>query len=132
MTNRIFRYKVSFLNLAGVAVVAVAALCAFLSCTVVGSAVGLALLLAVVSMAERMAHTAYTLTADGLLVVSRGRFSRRVTVRLTDIVAVESVRGGVMPVSYVLIRYGAGHELSAQPVDAEAFVVEIRKRQTAV
>ena len=127
MTNRTFRYKVSFLNLVGVAVVAVAALCAFLSCTVVGSAVGLALLLAVVSMAERMARTAYT-----LLVVSRGRFSRRVTVRLTDIVAVESVRGGVMPVSYVLIRYGAGHELSAQPVDAEAFVAEIRKRQTAV
>lgn len=129
MINRTFHYRVSFLNYAAIIVVAVAALCAFWHKSAANAVVGLALMIAVVLMVERIVHTAYTLTADGRLRVSKGRFSRRVEIRLTDIVSVETVHGRLLPVRYVLVRYGAGHELAVQPANEEVFIEEIRKRQ---
>lgn len=128
MTNRTFHHKVSLLNFAGIAVVAVAAFCAFWYRSAAGAAVGLVLMVAVVSMVERTIHTVYVITGDGLLVVSRGRFSRRVVVRLADISSVEVVRAGLLPVAYVLVRYGSGRELSLQPDNAEGFVREVKRR----
>lgn len=132
MTNRTFHYRVSFLNYAAIIVVAVAALCAFWQRSAANAVVGLALMVVVVLMVERIVHTAYTLTADGRLRVSKGRFSRRVEIRLTDIVSVETVHGRLLPVRYLLVRYGSGHELAVQPANEEAFIEEIRKRQKAL
>lgn len=132
MINRTFHYRVSFLNYAAIIVVAVAALCAFWHKSAVNAVVGLALMIVVVLMVERIVHTAYTLTADGRLRVSKGRFSLRVEIRLADIVSVETVHGRLLPVRYVLVRYGAGHELAVQPASEEAFIEEIRKRQKAL
>lgn len=132
MINRTFHYRVTFLNYVAIIVVAVAALCAFWHKSAANAVVGLALMIAVVLMVERIVHTAYTLTADGRLRVSKGRFSRRVEIRLTDIVSVETVHGRLLPVRYVLVRYGAGHELAVQPANEEAFIEEIRKRQEAL
>ena len=132
MINRTFHYRVSFLNYAAIIVVAVAALCAFWHKSAANAVVGFALMIVVVLMVERIVHTAYTLTADGRLRVSKGRFSRRVEIRLADIVSVETVHGRLLPVRYVLVRYGAGHELAVQPANEEAFIEEIRKRQKAL
>ena len=132
MINRTFHYRVSFLNYAAIIVVAVAALCAFWQRSAANAVVGLALMIAVVLMVERIVHTTYTLTADGRLRVSKGRFSRRVEIRLADIVSVETVHGRLLPVRYLLVRYGAGHELAVQPANEEAFIEEIRKRQKAL
>ena len=127
--NRTFHYRVSLLNYVAIAVVAAAALCMFWHRSAAGAVAGLALMMAVVLMVERIVHTAYVFTADGMLVLSKGRFSRRVAIRITDIVSVERVRAGVLGVRYVLIRYGAGREVSVQPAGEEAFVGEITRRQ---
>lgn len=127
--NRTFHYRVSLLNYVAIAVVAAAALCMFWHRSAAGAVAGLALMMAVVLMVERIVHTAYVFTADGMLVISKGRFSRRVAIRITDIVSVEGVRAGVLGVRYVLIRYGAGREVSVQPAGEEAFVGEITRRQ---
>ena len=127
--NRTFHYRVSLLNYVAIAVVAAAALCMFWHRSAAGAVAGLALMMAVVLMVERIVHTAYVFTADGMLIISKGRFSRRVAIRITDIVSVERVRAGMLGVRYVLIRYGAGREVSVQPAGEEAFVGEITRRQ---
>lgn len=127
--NRTFHYRVSLLNYVAIVVVAAAALCMFWHRSAAGAVAGLALMMAVVLMVERIVHTAYVFTADGMLIISKGRFSRRVAIRITDIVLVERVRAGVLGVRYVLIRYGAGREVSVQPAGEEAFVGEITRRQ---
>ena len=127
--NRTFHYRVSLLNYVAIVVVAAAALCMFWHRSAAGAVAGLALMMAVVLMVERIVHTAYVFTADGMLIISKGRFSRRVAIRITDIVSVERVRAGVLDVRYVLIRYGAGREVSVQPAGEEAFVGEITRRQ---
>ena len=127
--KRTFHYSVSLLNYVAIAVVAAAALCMFWHRSAAGAVAGLALMMAVVLMVERIVHTAYVFTADGMLIISKGRFSRRVAIRITDIVSVERVRAGVLGVRYVLIRYGAGREVSVQPAGEEAFVGEITRRQ---
>ena len=127
--NRTFHYRVSLLNYVAIVVVAAAALCMFWHRSAAGAVAGLALMMAVVLMVERIVHTAYVFTADGMLIISKGRFSRRVAIRITDIVSVERVRASVLGVRYVLIRYGAGREVSVQPAGEEAFVGEITRRQ---
>ena len=127
--NRTFHYRVSLLNYVAIVVVAAAALCMFWHRSAAGAVAGFALMMAVVLMVERIVHTAYVFTADGMLIISKGRFSRRVAIRITDIVSVERVRAGVLGVRYVLIRYGAGREVSVQPAGEEAFVGEITRRQ---
>ena len=127
--NRTFHYRVSLLNYVAIVVVAAAALCMFWHRSAAGAVAGLALMMAVVLMVERIVHTAYVFTADGMLVISKGRYSRRVAIRITDIVSVERVRAGVLGVRYVLIRYGAGREVSVQPAGEDAFVGEITRRQ---
>ena len=127
--NRTFHYRVSLLNYVAIAVVAAAALCMFWHRSAAGAVAGLALMMAVVLMVERIIHTAYVFTDDGLLVVSKGRFLRPVSIRVGDIIEVKRMRMSVLPQGYVLIRYGAGHELSVQPANEDAFINEIRRRQ---
>lgn len=127
--NRTFHYKASFLNYAVIIVTAVCALFVLWDRSAANAVVGVALMIAVVLMVERIIHTSYIFTDDGLLVVSKGRFSHVLSVRVSDIVSAEIVCAGVLPVKYVLLKYGAGHEISLQPVNGEAFISEIRRRQ---
>lgn len=127
--NRTFHHKVSWLNISGIVAVAGAALCFFCHRSAANAAAGLVLLLACVLMIERILHTVYVFTADGLLVINRGRFSRQTVIHVSDILSAEKLRAGVLPVRYVLVRYGAGHEVAVQPVNKDAFIGEIRRRQ---
>lgn len=127
--NRTFHYKASLLNYAGIAVVAAASLCVFWHRSAANAVVGTVLMLTVALMVERIIHTAYVLTDDGLLVINKGRFSRPVSIRVSDIIEIKRMRMGVLPLSYVLIRYGAGHEVSVQPANGDVFINEIRRRQ---
>ena len=68
--NRTFHYRVSLLNYVAIVVVAAAALCMFWHRSAAGAVAGLALMMAVVLMVERIVHTAYVFTADGMLVIS--------------------------------------------------------------
>ena len=78
---------------------------------------------------ERIIHTSYTLTDDGVLEIYQGRFSSMRRLPLSDIVSVE-VKKPLLGISnYVLIMYGANHFVSVQPDNEEAFIREIKKRQ---
>ncbi len=85
-----------------------------------------------VLMIERIIHTVYVLTADGRLIISRGRFSRRLSVPVNEIIRMSVVKAGVLGVRYILIEYGAGHETAVQPVNEEAFLNEVRDRQERI
>lgn len=130
--NRTFHYRVSFLNYAAIVVVAACALFALWHRSAGNAVLGVVLMAAVVLMVERIIHTSYVFTDDGMLVVCKGRFSRTRAIRVGDIVSAEIVRAGLLPVRYVLVRYGAGREVSLQPVNDEAFISEIRRRQALV
>ena len=98
ISDRTFHYRASFLNYAAIVAVGVAALCVFWHRSAANAVVGLVLMVAVVMMVEKVLHTAYTFTADGRLVVSRGRFSRPIYIKVSDIVKAERMRAGVLGV----------------------------------
>lgn len=86
----------------------------------------------VVLMIERIIHTVYVLTSDGRLIISRGRFSRSLSVPVNEIIRMRVVRPGLLGVRYIFIEYGAGHETTVQPVNEEAFMREVRDRQERI
>ncbi len=81
---------------------------------------------------ERLIHTAYTVTPDGKLVLSFGRFSRSKEILLKDITSVErssSMRIGKFAVMrYVLIKYGEGKCVALLPVKEDEFVRLMEER----
>ena len=94
------------------------------------SVIVLSLLLVVA--VERIIHTTYTVTADGRLVVSHGRFSRRLDIPLSGLRRVERIRrlraGRHSLFSYLLVVYGDGKCVAVMPVREEDFVAELKRR----
>lgn len=89
-------------------------------------------MLCLVFSIERLIHTVYTVTADGRLIVCRGRFARCRERRLEDIVSVQratSAKFGRRALfSYVLLVYKDGRHDALQPVKEEEFVSLLEKR----
>ena len=50
-------------------------------------------------------------------------------VPVKDITRISPIRRQWLLIDYLLIEYGAGHEAEVQPVNEEAFLQEIKKRQ---
>lgn len=130
--NRSFHYRASWLNYTCIIVVAVAAMYSLWHRSVVNAIVGFMLMGVVVLMIERIIHTVYVLTSDGRLIISRGRFSREMSVPVNEIIRMSVIRPKLLGVRYILIEYGAGHETTVQPVNEEAFMREVRDRQERV
>lgn len=99
-----------------------------------GILAALSLLLMVV-LVERSIHTSYTVTTDGMLLISRGRFSKLFSIPLLDIHRIEQVRrvrlGSFCLNSYLLVYYGSspGEEkvVSLIPSNEEELVTYIQK-----
>ena len=93
-------------------------------------AIFLALLLLVVI--EQIIHTAYTVTSDNTLIISRGRFSRKKTIPISDIVTIRKCHSmrvaGYSVTNYLLIEYGNNKFASAMPVKEQEFVELLHKR----
>lgn len=89
------------------------------------------MLLLVVNI-ERLIHSTYTVTSDGKLVLSFGRFSRNREILLKDITLVEpacSMRVGKFAVMrYVLVRYGKDKCEGLLPVKEEEFIRLLEER----
>lgn len=130
--NRSFHYRASWLNYTCIFIVAGAAMFSLWHRSAVNAVVGFLLIGVVVLMIERIIHTVYVLTSDGRLIISRGRFSREMSVPVNEIIRMSVVRPGMLGVRYILIEYGAGHETTVQPVNEEAFMREVRERQERV
>lgn len=99
--------------------------------------IGILLAIVVVGMIERILHTTYTfrrvkpIDRDEemeFIVVSEGRFSARRTVPLCDLVRTERIHTFFGLDRCLLIEYGAGHMVSLQPDNMEAFEQEIKRR----
>lgn len=88
-------------------------------------------MLCLVFSIERLIHTVYTVTADGRLVVCRGRFVRSRERRIADIASVRRATsfkvGGRALFTYVLLVYKDGRHEALQPAKEEEFVNLIEK-----
>lgn len=76
-----------------------------------------------VIIVERLIHTAYVVTDDGRLIISKGRFSRSVVIDLSDIKSVESVKASAIfpfrrnDVVSISLKDGAVRFISPFPAD---------------
>lgn len=126
--NRTFQHRLSVQSVAAVCMLAACALWCFMARTSLSPLAGLACMLLGAAAVDRMIHTEYTLTADGRLVISRGRLGGSKSICIDEIVAVRPVRGMLLVPRHVVIEYGMGRMTSVQPADADAFVKELKRR----
>lgn len=91
------------------------------------------MMLFLVVVIEQVIHTVYTLTPEGVLVLSYGRFIRKKSIPLTEITEVKrcsSMQLGRFAVThYVLIEYGKGKYASALPVKEQEFMEAIERKR---
>lgn len=96
---------------------------------------GTVCLLLLIMLVERIIHTTYTVTTDGMLVVSHGRFSKPILIPLAEIKRIEKLRstnfGRFHLSEHIVVYYGKETEksLSLQPIKEEEFVETIRKKR---
>ena len=95
--------------------------------------ISLLCMLLLVLVIEELIHTTYTLTADGQLLIGRGRFHRQKSYALADITEVERAKammlGRLAVTHYVLLRFSNGKCEALLPTDEEGFVQALMKRR---
>ena len=124
--NRIFHARIAWYQYFLLVVLTVNAVGA-LWCKYILVAVLFMLMLIVVI--EQIIHTTYTLTTNGDLEVSRGRFIRKKIIPLSEITAVHSMKFGRFSVTdYILIEYEKGKFVSVMPVKEQEFAELLEKR----
>jgi len=129
--NRIFHARIAWYQYFLLVVLTVNVVGA-LWCKYILPAVLLILMLIVVI--EQIIHTVYTVTPDGILEISTGRFIRKKVIPISEITAIRkchSMKFGRFSVTeYVLIEYGKGKFASVMPVKEREFVELLEKRLT--
>ena len=129
--NRIFHVRIAWYQYFLLVVLTVNVVGA-LWCKYILPAVLLILMLIVVI--EQIIHTVYTVTPDGILEISTGRFIRKKVIPISEITAIRkchSMKFGRFSVTeYVLIEYGKGKFVSVMPVKEREFVELLEKRLT--
>ena len=129
--NRIFHARIAWYQYFLLVVLTVNVVGA-LWCKYILPAVLLILMLIVVI--EQIIHTVYTVTPDGILEISTGRFIRKKVIPISEITAIRkchSMKFGRFSVTeYVLIEYGKGKFDSVMPVKEREFVELLEKRLT--
>ena len=129
--NRIFHARIAWYQYFLLVVLTVNVVGA-LWCRYILPAVLLILMLIVVI--EQIIHTVYTVTPDGILEISTGRFIRKKVIPISEITAIRkchSMKFGRFSVTeYVLIEYGKGKFVSVMPVKEREFVELLEKRLT--
>ena len=92
------------------------------------------LILMLIVVIEQIIHTVYTVTPDGILEISTGRFIRKKVIPISEITAIRKCHsmkfGGFSVTEYVLIEYGKGKFVSVMPVKEREFVELLEKRLT--
>ena len=128
--NRVFHARIAWYQYFLLAVLGANAF-GFLWCKYILLAVFMMLLLIVVI--EQVIHTTYTVTPDGKLVLSFGRFSRSKEILMKDITSVERASsmqvGRFAVMRYVLVKYGEGKCVVLLPVKEEEFIRLLEERR---
>lgn len=129
--NRVFHARIAWYQYFLIGVLGVNA-SGFLWCKHIVPAVFMMLLLIVVI--EQVIHTLYTISTEGVLTLSYGRFLRKKVIPVKDITLVKrcsSMQVGRFSVThYVLIEYGNGKFATALPVKEVEFMELIEKKRT--
>ena len=129
--NRIFHARIAWYQYFLLVVLTVNVVGA-LWCKYILPAVLLILMLIVVI--EQIIHTVYTVTPDGILEISTGRFIRKKVIPISEITAIRKCHskkfGRFSVTEYVLIEYGKGKFVSVMPVKEREFVELLEKRLT--
>jgi Protein of unknown function (DUF1200). len=129
--NRIFHARIAWYQYFLLAVLTVNAVGALWCKYILPAALFMLMLIVII---EQIIHTAYILTADGNLEISRGRFIRRKLVPVSGITAVRkccSMKFGNFSVTdYILIEYGEGKFASVMPVKEREFVELLEKKMS--
>ena len=126
--KRTFQHRVTVLGLAWVLLLAAVALFFFWQRTSSTAVVAALVLCVDVFVVERLIHTTYVFTDDNRLVVSHGRFSRPVSIPLSDVTGAEMKHSCFGLVRYVLVEYGSRRMVSVMTENDEAFMKEMNKR----
>ncbi len=126
--NRIFHYKVSFSDVCAVLLLSALTFYYFWTKMLL---VALPVAAVWILVIERILHTYYTFTPDGIEVCC-GRFSRRRLVSYADIIQYREMSNCLGLVHYILIEYGSGHTLSVKPQNSASFIAEMNKRMTNI
>lgn len=128
--NRIFHARIAWYQYFLLVVLGANAF-GFLWCKYIVLAAFMMLLLIVVI--EQVIHTVYTITSQDELILSYGRFTRKKTIPVKDIVSVQkhhSMKFGRFSVTeYVLIEYGKGKYVSVMPVKEQEFIELLEKKR---
>ena len=131
--NRIFHARIAWYQYFLLAVLTVNAVGA-LWCKYILPAVLLMLMLIVVI--EQIIHTVYTVTTDGNLEISRGRFIRKKVIPISEITTIQRYRsmkfGSFSVTNYILIEYGKDKFASVMPVKEREFVELIEKKMKSI
>ena len=126
--NRVFHARIAWYQYFLLVVLGANAF-GFLWCKYILLAAFMMLLLIVVI--EQVIHTTYTVTSQGELILSYGRFTRKKTIALKDIISVQkhqSMKFGRFSVTeYVLIEYGKDKFVSVMPVKEREFMEWLEK-----
>jgi|WetSurMetagenome_2_1015567.scaffolds.fasta_scaffold07759_3 hypothetical protein len=93
---------------------------------------GFVVVIILVVIIERVIHTVYIFTSAGNLVIDHGRFARKITIPVNEIIKSTVVNTPMGLSHYILLEYGAEHFVSVQPENNEAFIEELRERQAKI
>ena len=127
--NRVFHARITWYHLLFLVLVSV--------CTVYlvwhKQALGALLFsLVLLVLIECVIHTTYTVTAEGLLVIAKGRFYKKRTIPIGEILSIERKRSMTVfncsVTHFVLIRWGYDKYVALIPVKEKGFIQLIRER----
>ena len=121
--NRTFHHNVSLHGIATIVLLAVAALWCFLVRSGITPALGSVCLLLCAAGVDSVVHTTYTFTADGNLVIVRGRLGKSTTISVNEIIAARAVRGTLFTARHIVIEYGCGKITNPQPQQTKEFIL---------
>lgn len=93
---------------------------------------GLVFVIYLVFFIESVINTTYKFTDDGLLVIDKGRFSKKQSIPVNEIIKASKRSSQFKFSRYILLEYGANKTVSVLPEDEEAFMDELVKRQHKV
>lgn len=127
--NRVFHARITWYHLLFLVLVSV--------CTVYlvwhKQALGALLFsLVLLVLIECVIHTTYTVTAEGLLVIAKGRFYKKRAIPIEEILSIERKRSMTVfncsVTHFVLIRWGYDKYVALIPVKEKEFIQLIRER----
>ena len=126
--NRTFHRRITIQGCIMAALPAIMSFWCFWVRTGLTPVVGFAMLLLATAAIERLIHTTYTFTPDGMLIINNGHLSRHVSINIASITSTRHVNGMFIVASHIIIEYGARHIASLQPDNEKAFTNELQRR----